>query len=182
MAAKRELVLDAAIEVLGVAGIRALTHRAADKAAELPEGTTSNYFRSKEGLLRGIVERLETLDRADWEALRSAPLPTSRQDAARALAEYVQLSLGPHRSRTAARYALFLAASSSAELREPLAAGRSAFVDLGTRMLTQLGVRDPTTASRILTDQVDGAILHQLAMPTRDYDPRPAIERIVLAL
>lgn len=54
---RRELG-DAGIRVLAREGARGLTHRAVDAEAAVPAGTTSNYFRSREALLRGLVERI----------------------------------------------------------------------------------------------------------------------------
>ncbi|HEY5787928.1 MAG TPA: TetR family transcriptional regulator, partial [Microlunatus sp.] len=44
MASRREILLDAAIRVLGERGIKALTHRAVDVEAGLGVGSTTNYF------------------------------------------------------------------------------------------------------------------------------------------
>ena len=41
----------------GTAGLRALTHNRVDERAALPRGSTSNYFRTREALILGIVER-----------------------------------------------------------------------------------------------------------------------------
>ena len=66
MSGKRERVLDAAIEVLGTRGLRGLTHRAVDEVAGIPQGSTSNYFRTRESLLEAVV------------ALRMSPRRLSR--------------------------------------------------------------------------------------------------------
>jgi AcrR family transcriptional regulator len=59
---RRDSIVDAAIRVLAREGSRGLTHRAVDREGGVPTGTTSNYFRSRdelvEGLLRRVVERL----------------------------------------------------------------------------------------------------------------------------
>lgn len=44
-----------------------LTHRAAEKAAGLPPGTASNYFRSREALLVATAERVAELHLADMD-------------------------------------------------------------------------------------------------------------------
>ena len=83
---RRELA-DAGIRVLAREGARGLTHRAVDRAAEVPTGTTSNYFRSRDALIAGLVDRIgERLapDPARLEAL--ALLPRDRA----AFAEYLR--------------------------------------------------------------------------------------------
>src|SRR5918911_360744 len=55
---RRERLLDAAIEIVGVQGLSALTHRAVDAAAGVPTGTTSNYWRTRQALLDALVDRV----------------------------------------------------------------------------------------------------------------------------
>ena len=43
-------------------GFRALAHTRVDERAGLPKGSTSNYFRTDQALLSGIVDTLEELD------------------------------------------------------------------------------------------------------------------------
>ena len=42
--------LDAAIDLLGTQGLRALAHTRVDERASLPKGSTSNYFRTRQAL------------------------------------------------------------------------------------------------------------------------------------
>ena len=44
---RRQLLADAAIAVISGSGMRALTHRAVDAAADVPSGTTSYHFRTR---------------------------------------------------------------------------------------------------------------------------------------
>jgi DNA-binding transcriptional regulator YbjK len=55
---RRELLADAATEVLARAGSRGLTHRAVDREAGVPEGTTKNYHPSRESLFLAITRRM----------------------------------------------------------------------------------------------------------------------------
>lgn len=52
------MIADAGLGVLAHHGARGLTHRAIDQAASLPNGTTSNYFRSRTALVEGLVDRI----------------------------------------------------------------------------------------------------------------------------
>lgn len=49
---------DAGLRVLAGAGARGLTHRAVDAEADVPPGTTSNYFRSRGDLLQALGSRI----------------------------------------------------------------------------------------------------------------------------
>ncbi|WP_188549066.1 TetR/AcrR family transcriptional regulator [Sediminivirga luteola] len=66
MSSRRHEILDAAVRVLGAEGPRGLTHRAIDREAGLPLGSTANLFGRRTELLQGIVARMEELDRAQW--------------------------------------------------------------------------------------------------------------------
>ena len=59
---RRTQLLDAALAVVADKGMKGLTHRAVDAAAEVAEGTTSNYFRSRAALVEAALDRLEHLD------------------------------------------------------------------------------------------------------------------------
>ncbi|MFD7659686.1 TetR/AcrR family transcriptional regulator [Actinosynnema sp. NPDC059797] len=58
---RRELLCDCAISVLAAEGGRGLTHRAVDRAAGVPEGTTKNYFPTREALLEAAAGRMTLL-------------------------------------------------------------------------------------------------------------------------
>lgn len=71
--ARRQALADAAIELLASSGAHGLTHRAVEKAADLPPGTASNYFRSREALLVAAAERIAELHHADTGQAISQP-------------------------------------------------------------------------------------------------------------
>ncbi|GAA4557381.1 TetR/AcrR family transcriptional regulator [Planotetraspora kaengkrachanensis] len=65
--ARRRALTDAAIDLLAGSGAHGVTHRAVEKAAGLPYGTASNYFRSREALLVATAERIVELHHADMD-------------------------------------------------------------------------------------------------------------------
>ena len=56
------LLTDAAIALIAGSGIRSLTHRAVDAAADVPTGTTSYHFRTRRELLRGVLLRIAAIN------------------------------------------------------------------------------------------------------------------------
>ncbi|WP_067184348.1 TetR/AcrR family transcriptional regulator [Microtetraspora niveoalba] len=76
--ARRRALTDAAIELLASSGVHGLTHRAVEKEADLPPGTASNYFRSREALLVAAAERIVELHHADTD--RATEQPTTLVD------------------------------------------------------------------------------------------------------
>ncbi len=78
---RAERLADAGLAVLAAQGMRGLTHRAVDPEAGVPQGTCSNYYRTREQLIvalgRRIFERL-TPDE-DYLRDRAAGPPTRDQ-------------------------------------------------------------------------------------------------------
>ena len=65
---RRQVLTDAAIEILGTSGTHELSHRAVDERTGLPAGTTSNYFRNRDDLLEAVTRRVVELHLADMTA------------------------------------------------------------------------------------------------------------------
>ncbi|MFC8125744.1 TetR/AcrR family transcriptional regulator [Streptomyces sp. NPDC057302] len=57
--ARRAALLDGAIEVLAREGSRGLTLRAVDTQADVPKGTTTNYFANRAELLSQVMTRIQ---------------------------------------------------------------------------------------------------------------------------
>lgn len=55
---RRSALLDAALRVVVDQGLRGLTHRAVDRAADVAEGTTSAYFRTRRALQLALAEQV----------------------------------------------------------------------------------------------------------------------------
>ncbi|MCE6997568.1 TetR/AcrR family transcriptional regulator [Saccharothrix sp. S26] len=70
MTSRRDLLCDCAISVLAAEGGRGLTHRAVDRAAGVPEGTTKNYFPTRDALLGAAAARMTALHAAAVRRLR----------------------------------------------------------------------------------------------------------------
>ncbi|MGY0498021.1 TetR/AcrR family transcriptional regulator [Nocardia sp. FBN12] len=180
MPTKREQVLDAAIEVLGTGGSRALTHRAVDRSADLPPGSTSNYFRTREALLCGVAERLEHRDRADWETLNRALGPATVEHLIDGLALFLTHATTTDRIRTQARLALFGESQTMPALSESLRRGHQRLRAWAAEMAAAVGMA--ATDTGILVDYLDGAVVHRLTGAEDGKDPREALARLTRAL
>lgn len=55
---RRDLLLDTALTLIAEKGIGGLSYRNLDRAAELPTGTASNYFRNRSELVMATVIRI----------------------------------------------------------------------------------------------------------------------------
>lgn len=178
MLSRSEVVADAAVTVLARDGLRGLTHRAVDEEAGLPQGSTSNYFRSRSALIAAIVERLEHLD---TELLTAVPVPDPLPTRAlaghlAALVEQMTTS-GPNRA-TRARLALLLD-----DTAQPfIDAGHHRLLALLVGILTQTGHSDPERAGLAVADLLEGALVHAVTVRSRSLDTdalAAAVERLL---
>ncbi|MDN5797808.1 MAG: TetR family transcriptional regulator [Intrasporangium sp.] len=179
-AATRERALEAAVEVLGAEGVRALSHARVDERAGLPPGSTSNWFRTRRALLGGIVDWIAERERADL-APATVPAISGVDELVEGLCAMAELQTGLFAARTRARYALFLELAGDPELAEPLRRQRCEFERWAEGIMIAVGIADPEPATRALMALADGLLLHRLTVDP-ELDMRPAIERAVRAL
>ncbi|MCB5179871.1 TetR/AcrR family transcriptional regulator [Streptomyces antimicrobicus] len=178
---RRTVLADAAIEVLAGAGMRGLTHRAVDRAAGLPDGTTSAYFRTRAALLTALVRRLVARDQAELQAAgEAAPVPRTAEELTDGFLALTRRRLtGEGRQRSLARYACALESVRDPELREILVPRDNAGRDAVRAFLAARGVADPDARTHTLLACVDGLVLDHLLTATPV--PREAVEGLVAA-
>jgi DNA-binding transcriptional regulator YbjK len=172
----RERALDAAIELLGTEGLRALTHGRVDTRAGLPKGSTSNYFRTRAALLEGVVQHM--LDIEAPAVGRAVLAPDSPEELVDELVRFYEFLTGPSRTMTTARMALLVEASHDAALRAALAQGRAALEQLIVPALVRLGAADPKAATDALAVCFEGLYLHRIGRHA-DPDARSVFELVV---
>ena len=169
--------LDAAIDLVGTEGLRALTHARVDERAGLPRGSASNHYRTRAALLAGVVDHMVERELAE---LAGAGSPRSAPEFVDALCGFIEYSTGPNRVHTSARLALFIEASHNALLAQAISRGRAAMESWLVPVLARLGAGHPQVAADAVAACVEGLLLHRIARHD-DSDPRPAIELVVNA-
>jgi len=197
---RRAEIADAAISTLARDGMRGLTHRAVDRAAGLPEGSASYYFRTRQALLQATVERLAELDSTDMPPGTDMPpradmppstgLPASPgQDLdafAAAAARIVESWLTSGRERQLARYELALEATRRPELRQALVASGATIRAMVASQFAAAGVRQPGQRAADFVAFLDGLLFDQIAgAGTRKLtsaDLRAAIRALLAAV
>ncbi|GAA2377307.1 TetR/AcrR family transcriptional regulator [Dactylosporangium salmoneum] len=147
---RKSRLADAAIDVLGHDGVRALTHRAVDARAGLPQGTCSYHFPTRNALLTAALERIAELDLADSEG--------------RDLADVLAGWAGSPRTR--ARFMLMLDPQARRELGEAAARLADGFVERAERLT---GSR---ARARLMIGLIDGLLLDELTRGTVSPEER----------
>ncbi|MEN8654322.1 TetR/AcrR family transcriptional regulator [Streptomyces sp. 21So2-11] len=173
-APRAELIADAALTLLVERGMRGLTHRAVDELAGLPQGSTSNYARTRLALLEAAVRRLAERE-ARVLTLDRMPSPSGGIEAlVDALALALHSHLSGHRGLLIARYELGLEATRRPELREFYdAAGRDRFREPMIAMMAAAGSREPERHALSLVAWCEGLMFscaagaYHSAVPSR---------------
>jgi len=168
---RRAEIADAAIATLARDGMRGLTHRAVDRAAGLPEGSASYYFRTRQALLQATVERLAELDTSDMldstgmlpSTGLAAPPGLDLDAFVDAAAGIVESWLTTGRERQLARYELALEATRRPELRQALVTAGAAIRAMVASQFAAAGVRQPDQRAADFVAFLDGLLFDQIA-------------------
>ena len=181
---RRSALADAAIEVLGTAGIHKLSHRAVDERAGLPAGTAANYFPRRDDLLAAAAERVAELHvaemtAADRAAIASAGDPSGAPAGLDALAGLIGASLHEaatrHRTRYLAAYELALESTRQPALAEAMA--RLGAAALGSTLAEHRSLGLPTTAEQVqaLIALYNGTLMTLVVAPPGTVTPEATL-------
>lgn len=181
---RRTEILDTALDVLAAHGLRGLTHRAVDRAATLPAGSTSYYFRTREALVNGCVRRLLELDRADVRA-PEGPAPGLDRLVDLATEACVRM-VTTNAKRTRARYELALHSIRTPALRRELVEAGDLLRGGIAEVLGRLGANEPARAAEEVAAVMDGLVFTALVRGPHGGEQlrrwlRPQVHRVLAA-
>lgn len=164
---RRREILTAAMTVLAQQGNRGLTHRAVDREAGIPEGSSSAYFRTREALLGALGDFVADRLAVDVEAL-GARLASCPGDHDRAVAEVSALFSQwlDEPDLLAARLELTVAATRDPGLATRFAQWREDLVAMVRDVLARAG-DDAGGSAQTLVAALDGVLLASLLQPAR---------------
>lgn len=181
--ARRELILDAAIRVLGDEGLGALTHRRVAAEAGLPVAATTYWFASKEQLL--VAAYRLAADR-DIARVRRIAAGAERGDLAATLTEFVGSEIDEGRTALVACYTMWLEAARRPELRAIEEEWTEGYISVLESVLARAGSPHPRVDAEVLSATLDGLLLAHLARGGTGADAgaalRPRLTRLVSAL
>lgn len=159
---RRQELADVAIATLAREGMRGLTHRAVDRAAGLPEGSTSYYFRTRDALLEAVVRRLAEVTAGDLGAVPTSA-PGGHDGLARAIAAVLERWVTEEADRHLARYELALEANRRPRIRELLSDTGARLRDRVVDLLAAAGVPVEPERAADLVAYLDGLVFDRLA-------------------
>jgi DNA-binding transcriptional regulator YbjK len=163
---RRELLADAAIEVLAREGGRGLTHRAIDREAEVPEGTTKNYYPSRNSLFLAVARRMADQHTAAVHALREQmPDGVTREDITVLYAAMLRRMASTARSQFLALFELHLEGVRRPEVRAALGEMTLATVDSAVHLHAAVGDRMDRRGGGLLDAGLLGVAMSMLSLP-----------------
>ncbi|MCR2799797.1 TetR family transcriptional regulator [Microbacterium sp. zg-Y818] len=176
---RRRLLADAGLTVLAEEGSRGLTHRAVDEAAGVPIGTASNYFRSREALITGLVDRIGERLAPDPAALQErAARPPSRALFTEYLRDIVH-RLSENRDVTIALFELRLESMRRPEVAQLLGSWRRGGFEGDVAFNQQAGLPGGRREIALFHYAIDGLLFDRLGTP---IDPETPTDAVVDAL
>jgi DNA-binding transcriptional regulator YbjK len=170
---RRRELLDAAVAVTAESGLRGLTHRAVDRQAGLPEGSTSAYLRTRAALLGELTSYVAARATADVEELAvelGACDGDGGEEAVR-LTSQMFLRWLDQPDLLLARLEVTLLAARDPQIRTSLASSRA---QLNGAVATVLAdrhggtARDQAPDAEMLVAALDGVLLAALLKPRRE--------------
>lgn len=175
--ARRRAVADAAIELLASSGVHGVTHRAVEREADLPPGTASNYFRSREALLVAAAERILELHHADTDRAtdQAAGQPASLVDLLTASLFTAATTL---RDRYLAIFELQLEAGRRPALASVLASLQDAAMQTTAGHHDKLGLTTPRATIATLIRLYSGALFTLVTSPPESVS-RDVVQNLV---
>lgn len=163
---RRELLAEAAIEVLAREGGRGLTHRAIDRQAVVPEGTTKNYYPTRSALFQAAAQHLADQHTAALRELRGrVPDGLTGEHVVALYAAMLRRMATSARAQFLALFELHLEAVRNPEVSAAIGQIVRADVDTAVQLNTAVGRRMSRRGAGLLDAGMLGVALSMLSLP-----------------
>lgn len=188
---RRLELCDAAIKLLAEDGIKGLSHRKVDRAAGVPDGTTSFNFRTLAALVHAVAARVAALD---LEELTDATADSSAvgegdPSGASGLARLImRATAGPPLIRTRARLELVLQSHRDATLDEAFRDSAELFLALHRDVVLRLNPRGAEVDPAQIDEQAYvlqtfiGGLMSAIAFGDRTIESAEQLDGIMSAI
>jgi DNA-binding transcriptional regulator YbjK len=172
--ARRLLLLQTTLRLIADDGIDAVTHRSVAEAADVPLGSTTYWFSSRQEMLREALEHFARLEIETLNEHLDSVLGKrrSRRQLVDEFTDLLMAQLGDQRWRTVAQYALLQEAARRPELEAVCREWSEAWELALSGLFDSLGSTNPRLEAQMFLAMLDGLLLGQLAVPDQDFEPR----------
>lgn len=170
---RRKAIADSGIRVIARDGVRALTHRAVDREAGIPQGSTSYHAKTRLALVELIVDALAARAKADAEELADSLNTAFEREHRLDVEELASLiaglveTLAFRRDDMRARYALILELDDAPHLRAKLTAESEVHAitqQVTVSALTRAGLPNSDERVEELIALTDSLVFHRTAI------------------
>jgi DNA-binding transcriptional regulator YbjK len=157
---RRDLILRAALAVIGRRGIGAVTHRSVAEEADVPLGSLTYWFATKDDLLREALRLF-----VDEEAVRLRRVGAGLAPGMppEEIAERFAEVIGGVGDEHVAQFELYLEAARNPALRDAAAECFRAYEEVTALALRVAGVAEPEAAAAMFVSLADGLGLRRQA-------------------
>lgn len=162
---RREALLTSAIDLLADGGVAAITHRSVETAADVPHGSVTYWFGSREGLIDAVVDRLCAESEAQTGAIAAGLEQTfasgERPDPAAIAAAFAAYVDGSRRHQQA-RLELEIAGGRDERIGRRMTEAAEVFWRMCEPIAVALGSEDPPADARALASMLDGMLIDRI--------------------
>jgi DNA-binding transcriptional regulator YbjK len=162
--ARREALLEAAVDVVAERGVGGATHRAIAARAGVPLSTTSYFYASLDELIVAALRGFARASIAELEATAAA-FASAELSPAEAVQLLVDALVAEPRASTIAQFEIYLEAARRRELQPEVRKILAGFERLAYSALVAVGARRPKQGARAFVAIADGFALQRLASP-----------------
>jgi len=167
---RREEILRAALRLIGSRGMHHVTHRDVAAEADVPLGSTTYYFATKEELL---IEALRLFVAEEQARLHAAAQRFEGVSAGPGVvADAIVAEIGNTLTRPVeqvAQFELYLEATRTPELAVEAKACFAAYEEIAVAALRAAGAKDPETIAPLFIGLIEGLMFRQLVDPRSDW-------------
>jgi TetR/AcrR family transcriptional regulator, regulator of biofilm formation and stress response len=161
---RRQLLLDAAIDVIYEKGISGATHRAIAARAGVPASSTTYFFASIEDLISEALSAVMDQEIARIVAFQER-VDAEQLSADEIIDAFVELVISESKATATAQFEVYLFAARNPALQKRAVETITATRQTAEIALRSQGVQDAAAASATVTALIDGFTLHRLAHP-----------------
>jgi DNA-binding transcriptional regulator YbjK len=164
---RRRDILEATLRVIGETGVKSVTHRAVAQEADVALASTTYYFDSKSALVEEALELMIARSIEDVRQHTTCPEQISRDELIDRIIGFAEGQINDPNAFLLAQWELMLEAGREEYLRPLARRWTIAYMDGFERVVRSGGL--PESATEIITNFVEGALLNHVTTPTDDF-------------
>lgn len=178
---RRNQVLEAAIAVLAHSGSAGLTYRSVDETAQVPTGTTVNYFRPRDTLLTTVCCEIANRRCQHWHSLANVRPPCTQAGVVDLISQHIVDPLRTTDAPIEAYLSVLIEAQYRPTVLKVVTEDRQLQAELITKLLRHVNSPTPQSHAEIVVDHLTAITLRQ-ALSQHSLDPKQSLSALLAVL